>query len=848
MRHARDPLLRLAAFAFAAASILYGAAWMYHARQEPVAFLGVSLDRSLPGRLTTVAEGSPAEKAGLHAGDRIVAVNGRRLVDATPFYEVIRWGKPGDVVTLEEDPSGAGPPVVLSAALAGRAAGNRPTFARRIASQLTSSYPMLFLIVGLVVLWQRHDSRDTWLLALMFAGFVASAPTFQDRAHRLLRPFVMTYAIAFGALCPALFYYFFATFPASSPVDRRLPWLKWLGVVVGGAVIMPWLLYLAFVRHLEISPLIEGSLEHPALRMHARYSGVLLVLGLVSLIWSTVRAPSAEARRKTRVMVWGTIVGCTPAFVLQAVSVATRRPFNSFPFPIWASAVLLLWLLPLSFAYAVVRHRVLEVPVLLKRSARYLLVQRGFLILLLAASVAATAVLAAAFRRFLSAQSDMAMAVGAGFGLLLAWAGAQSRRRVTHRIDRAFFRSAYDARQILEHLAERTRVSTNRQDLASLLEKSLDQALHPTFLIIYLDDGTGMLERVASSQPIAPERISGRDEWLEPLAADGRPAIVLPPPHRAPIGALDVIHPECLVPVRGRTKRMLGLLVLGARKSEEPYSREDLRLLMSVAIQAGVAVENIALAEAMAERLQAERSAIRELEIAKEVQQKLFPQQIPSLSTLDYVGACLQAREVGGDYYDFLDLGASRVGLVLADVSGKGIAAALLMANLQASIRSQIAIALEDPVRLLESVNRRFYESTPNNRFATMFFGTYADSSRELTYATCGHNPPLVVRHDGSVERLAVTAPILGCFDPWQCRVERVTLERDDLIVIFSDGVTEAWSDAGEEFGDDRVIDAVRANRHLPARLVMAALIAEVQRFNGREQEDDITVIVGRGR
>jgi len=142
---------------------------------------------------------------------------------------------------------------------------------------------------------------------------------------------------------------------------------------------------------------------------------------------------------------------------------------------------------------------------------------------------------------------------------------------------------------------------------------------------------------------------------------------------------------------------------------------------------------------AAAAKLESERRAIHELEIAKQVQTRLFPQTLPSLTTLDYSGICVQARQVGGDYFDFLDLGRQRVGFVVGDISGKGIAAALLMANLQANLRSQCAIALDEPQRFLQSVNRLFYENSADSSYATLFFAEYDDSARRLRYVNCGH-------------------------------------------------------------------------------------------------------------
>ena len=170
-----------------------------------------------------------------------------------------------------------------------------------------------------------------------------------------------------------------------------------------------------------------------------------------------------------------------------------------------------------------------------------------------------------------------------------------------------------------------------------------------------------------------------------------------------------------------------------------------------------------------AAKVESERRAAHELEIAKQVQARLFPQTFPPLKTLDYAGVCIQARQVGGDYYDFLHLGQDRIALVLGDISGKGIAGALLMANLQANLRSQRIIALEDPQRLLRSVNQLFYDNTGDSSYATLFFAEYDDRAQRLRYVNCGHLAGLLLRGNESLERLESTSTVLGLFRDWDC-------------------------------------------------------------------------------
>ncbi len=252
--------------------------------------------------------------------------------------------------------------------------------------------------------------------------------------------------------------------------------------------------------------------------------------------------------------------------------------------------------------------------------------------------------------------------------------------------------------------------------------------------------------------------------------------------------------------------------------------------------------------QAITQKLEAERRAAQEMEIARQVQARLFPQNLPTMGTLEYAGVCLQAREVGGDYYDFLNLGQDRLGLILGDIAGKGIAAALLMANLQANLRSQCATALTEPQHFLESVNRLFYENTAAAAYATLFFGEYDDRERRLRYANCGHLPGLLVRHDRKVERLDSTATVVGLFADWGCSIGECRLAAGDTLALYTDGITESFNERDEEFGEQRLMEGLRRRPDLPPNALLDGILRDVHEFSPEEQRDDITLIVARCR
>ena len=841
---------------FVAATALYTWFWMAAVQfeQPPAVELGLDFEYQ-PSQhanvVTSVKTRSPAERAGLRAGDKVVAFDGRPVEDAADQARVWKLHAPGDSVRLTVLRPGQSAPLELTGQFrrnseSAATTGSLQAAARRF---LRSSLLLAFAAVGLIILLLRPQDRNVWVLACFFAGIIASVGLPGDyRAVPVpLRPWIELYNGIFLGAIGASFYFLCAVFPARSPIDRRLPWLKWaslaLGLVDAGEMRRPGISRPVATLSRLIGP-------QAADRFDFGVTLGFLALGLVSLAANYFDAREAESRRKIRVIFWGTVVGIGPSLIRAGV-----EQYTAFRTPEWLDMILnaLLLLVPASFAYAVFKQRVLDIPVLLRRSARYVLVQRGFLILLCFVSFGLTLLFAASLARLpleIGMDHSASTALGALFGTALLWGGSRVHTRVSGRIDRAFFRSAYDARVILENLAESSRTATGREALAHLLLNQLKAALQPASLVVYLTTGKDELGAAAGVAPPDLQTISRSSPLLVRLARQGEPW-ELPPAgleNDAATAVLAPLHSGCLVPILGRDGRLVGLLALGPRLSEEPYSGEDKRLLASVASQAGMAIENFRLAEDIAEKLEAERRIAREMEIAKEVQTRLLPQAVPVLQTLECAGRCLQAARVGGDYYDFLELSREEVGLVLADVSGKGVHAALLVANLQAHLRSlsRTGHGAAGLVETLRQVNRILWKSTAPEHYATLFAGVYDDATRRLAYVNCGHNPPLWLRADGSVERLEATATVIGLFEKWECEAREIQMGPGDLLAISSDGVTEAML-GEEEFGESRFLDELRRTRWLPLEQVVTAVFTAVQRFSAGNQSDDLTLVVARG-
>lgn len=839
-------LLFTLAGVFSALMITYGCSWMYAMRHRaPAVELGIDTQYSLATRCSVIQSiypDSPAEKAGLRVSDHIIAINGRPLDTPQPFDDTWATSKPGDTVDLLVQRPGVANPIALQGVFRAARPDAHEGFVSS-AARVLDYYPIPFLIVGLAVLFLRVYDRNSWLLVLLFSGMIAvpNVPSFAVFGRGA--PFMYIYRAVFESFLSATFYIFFALFPTRSPIERRVPWLKWLGLALASCFAIAGLSQ----GHPTPPGILAAAIgKRPAFLLMLVYIYGYLALGIGALVGNFLAAATPEARRKVRVIAWGTVVGLLPVVAEKgAIDFVNFRP----PFWLDVSTAFITFLFPLSFAYAVVKHRVMEIPTLLRRSARYMIVQRGYALLLFAGAVVAIGIFTRTLARFFpAATTNIGMGVSAAFGVALVWASSPLVKRGAEGIDRRFFRSAYDARKILQDLAMKARTVTTRHELAMLLVNHIEEALRPKSLTCYLEDSDGALVAESGDTSVELANLPATLLLLTDIARRGRSWDVplSDPTQDNNPGEFMPLAAECLVPILGRDSRLTGLLVLGQRLSEEPYSGEDKQLLDSVASQAGIALEGIRLAETIAERMEAETRAQRDMEIAREVQARLFPQKKPLVAGLEYAGGCIQARQVGGDYYDFLDFGSGRLGIVLADIAGKGISGALLMANLQANLRSQYATALNDLSGLLKSVNRLFCENTNDSSYATLFFANYDDATRRLTYANCGHNPPLIFRSCGKVNRLESTTTVLGLFNEWECELAETTLNPGDLLVIYTDGITEAPNAAGEEFGEARLRQLVLANRNATPDDLLANIHATVQQYSGETQADDLTLVIAR--
>lgn len=499
--------------------------------------------------------------------------------------------------------------------------------------------------------------------------------------------------------------------------------------------------------------------------------------------------------------------------------------------------------------------------------------------------------------------------------------------RLTRALGRRTAARAYDERRLLFDLGRAARLATNIQQLYELVVKELADALGASHVSVFVsDERTGdFVCRVCSAEapPSEGEAVAARRVVLtkDSLAVRrlrnlSAPLGITPRDLDTWLRALDPADAEArarrerecatLVEINARLlvgvlmhDRLVGILSVGPRGDSRPFSADDKRMLMALANQLAFVIVNAQLAE----RMVAEEGLRRELALAREVQQRLLPARPPAARAVSLSGFCEPASAVGGDYYDFLRLGEEQIGLAVGDVAGKGVGAALLMSNVQASWRSQIlaqgAGAHGSLNELVRTMNRLIFQATGPAGYVTFFCARFDERECALSYVNAGHNPPLLVRRGGCaapqrasahaacqaggerlpslnvaatgggsaalspaaghvsagacdsvpggfrVEELQAGGPVLGIFEDWRYEQGTVRLESGDIIVAYTDGLTEALNAEGEEFGVGRLCEALVAEAREPADVIRDRLVARVREWcAGTPQHDDLTFVV----
>jgi sigma-B regulation protein RsbU (phosphoserine phosphatase) len=797
-----------------------------------------------------------AVAAGLKQGDRLLEIHGvpysgkRQIVTLTGGgKDFVRAGSALSVMVRRVD----GTEYRAQIHTVGRQASQKTFNLEWAINILQLLPPIICLLIGYWVVAARIRDPNAWLLLMLFA--FPSVLYFPPRWWP--DPWAFPLRAYYDALqvlgAPALFL-FGIYFPERWRVDRRFPWAKWL---VLAPLFVSIVLYATILYIENFAAVAHGDLSA---RLSPWIDRILNPLNLICvLIYVAARvdklrsATTADARRRMQVLTFGSVIGIGSLLLVFVLLPhfgvdPSKHPWLALP------AFLLFFAAPFSFAYVVVVQRALDVRLLVRMGTKYALARATLLVLEIAF---VSFVIVKFIFPLLRHRDNLAVAIPVliliGAGLIKLFAAHDS---ITHRLqrwlDRKFFREAYDAELVLSELSDQARRFTEAGPLVDTVSRRISEVLHVSRIAVYLRHGRSFgLQHCIGVSDDVPKRFEESSSTIRNLARSNQPATLY---RENPDGwflladdrertSLENLGAELLLPLSGRDK-LLGFISLGPKRSEEPYTPSDLRLLQSVSTQAGLALEISTLVHSLASEAARRERIDREIEIAREVQERLFPQELPTLPGHTIHGACRPAQGVGGDYYDVLTLDDGSLGLAIGDVSGKGISAALLMASLRASLRGMTMDGPADLAVLLSRVNRLVYESSADNRYATFFFGIYQPVNGLLRYVNAGHNPPYVLRGN-EIHALEGGGPVIGLLPEAIYEECRLILQPGDLMLAYTDGISEALNLQDQEWGEDRMVAAARA--HLPenASTILRHIVTEADRFAATApQHDDMTLLL----
>jgi len=813
------------------------------------------------GRLVLQFVSKPARQAGVQNNDTLLTVNGRPVTGLAVFGEAIRTAKPGDTLAVQFLRPGETAPRSATVLLEPVAS---PPFDWTGASILALKLvmPTFCILLGFWATAVRPRDPSAWFLFLILLFFSVFYWAGAESWGPVIRDVAGAYRAAVGTAWPIFMLLFGLYFPEPFP-GKESPWLRWPKRVIISVLVAFCVLSVV----VQLGELENFSAVASLSALIGRFGKLQFILSFIATgaffaaISVKMRmAVTPDAKRRLRLLYFGSSISMGPACILFVVQAIKGSPFEGI-FPLWLvlSALSLMLLFPVTLAYVIVVHRAMDVRVVIRQGLQYGLATTGTRVVqvILGFIIIWTAVNLSLDPTRSKPQKIAVIAWGVVFVIWLR-RGAEAARKW---IDRRFFRDAYNAEQILEALSEEVRSIVEKQPLLERVATKISESLYIPRVAVLLEERGSYRPAFAIGYPAAldmdlPEN-GGTVQQLKRQAApervyfdDAKSWVNSPQLTEQERSKLVSLDPQLLIPLTVKQK-LLGIISLGQKRSEAPYSNGDVRVLKSVALQTALALSNAELTSAIGIEIGRREKLNREIEIAREVQERLFPQRLPEIAGLDYFGRCRTALGVGGDYYDFLALPEGKLGVALGDVSGKGIAAALTMASLQASLRADAMRAGNDIAGLITRVNAMLYDASTEDRYATLFYAQYDPATRRLSYVNAGHCPPILLRstaNHAAVERLdQAGGTVVGLLPECAYEQAEVSLCPGDLLVIYTDGFSEAMNPNLEEWGEERLIHAIASCAGLPAKDAISKIMQAADAFaSGAPQSDDMTLVILR--
>jgi len=818
-----DILFRAALFAFVAAIALLEipGAREHRATPEP----GIQTQNLV---VQLVSADSPNLDKDIRPGDVIFSVDGERIRNHIHYQSILARNRdlPAHTYVLLRD----GERLVETIECL------EPRFAFRDVALPAVAF--FFLVVGLWVYLRRPDSLGSLFAAncAMLASFLTHRPSVLHPSLQLAGELVHDAVILFF---PAVLLHFFMLFPDRASRDRPTYSGRRLAAIYAPPVVLFLTGAVLAIRRFHFLA-VRDEVVSVLLNLSAAYFAVYPIISLVTFV-RRYRSSAPAQKQKLRIVIAGAIAGFVP-FLL--VTVLRNVSPGESPALEMTAAVSLAFV-PATFAYSILKHGAIELNVVVRKSIVYALLSAA----IIAAYYAAVHLLGDVVVGEFGLSSGVILPVAA---LVLALAFAPAREHIQRVVDRLFYRGEYVYKQEVFEFNRQLARKLTKEEIHGYFCERVDSLLRASYVAIYTNDGERRLrlERHTGTPPQLPRAFSlecflGRyfSRYKTPLMVEfldrswERPRLDIESREFLLIPGLAVCVPLVTA------DQFVGLALLGDKLSGTTYRRTDAELLETFAEQLALVLQNVDLVRASVEQERLKN----EVMLAREIQLSLLPTEPPSDSRIELGGRMVSSFEVGGDYYDYFYVDDDHIGICVGDVSGKGIPAAMLMSSLQSVFKNLAIKARLSPAELNAELNEHLLQHAKPDQFATFFYGVFELSTATFTFSSAGHCPGLLVR-GGYADRLGEGGLVLGIRPTQAYREGTVAIEDGNLMLLYTDGVTEQKNESGEEYGESRLIDFLQANRNLPLDDLQVALMEDVVGFGGGNQDDDLTVVIARQR
>lgn len=772
----------------------------------------------------------PGYAAGLKYMDRIVSVDGEPVRDGQQIVDWARGKTPGTPVHYVVESQGTTRDVTI------------PVHTFRLKDFLIVFLaPYIFgvavFVLGSIVYVLKPNIHSSWIFLLMcFAlgtyvgtGFEIQSSYYLVYFHYLIIPFV-----------PAAVFHLFSIFPDRKRVLLRYPFLEYAIYIPAAVIAAAYLLFL-FTYHdghnlwLIPHPRITTSVN----RVFFQGCAVAIVL---FLIHSVRKAAEPVARQRARMILFGITVAFLPTVTVHAVVM-----FLKVTFP-WNLMVFIGFFFPASIAYSIVRHNLFEADIIIRRTVGYAVVT----VIVVGAYAAVSLTLNVFIGKYQLTQSQVFPIL---FTLSVILVFNPMRNRIQALVDRIFFRKEYDYGEIIDKVSG---AITSLLDLGQVLKRLTQTFIEDMFVntasvMLLAKAGGGFEIYLAEGErkdEVAAKRITQEHPLIKIMSQNKRELTkydVLEDPKYQDVSRIcardfEELHASLIVPLVFQ-EQVIGLLNLGEKKSGKSYNRQDVDLFRAIANQGAIAIENARL---FAENLEKQRME-EELNIARDLQMSMLPAGCPEIAGFGIAASSASAREVGGDFYDFLDMGKDRFGLIVGDVTGKSVSGALVMSASRSVFRmlSEGQLGVAD---IMNRANKRIKKDIKSGMFVALLYAVLDGDSHVLSLCSAGQTQPIHFSARAGKAKLLETEGDrfpLGILDEANYGETQVQLERGDNVVFYTDGIVEAMNEKGEILGFERLLAVVEGSGGTSADALLKEILKRVNEFaGGAAQHDDITIIV----